>query len=487
MLGGESLYDLLQNSNDSNAALPTASSGERSKGNLAPQTVRTPLGRPSPTSTSKQVPNSFSTVAKIPGQVADSLSSERKEERWLKKDQSSTLLDQRPPILTISKVKNAPRLDMILKTHHVPAISVAFLDQDRASICSRGVRKWGDETLVTESDTWYLSDSPHLGLYISVTISRLVDKGLLSWSSSIYELLPHLQDGIHIDHRQTSLEMLCLHTSGISSKKWRSNKQLWSLVNDEEIGKTQSQEAIVLVYFGQKKVNQSNVSRDNYVNMVAVALVLERVTSKPLNELFTTEVFVPLGMKDTSFWPENKLASHDSTDILRVWLHQPRRGDAITSPDPVTADPLTTLSARQKMLCGLLCTTSSDLCKLLHFYCYNPVLQNDRATEGARLLSCVEFDRLSLQKAQTPKGGTYTLGGLRLDRDSKASIQRFYWINFGQNSAFFMYLQPSTARAFVALLNIGGESIWPAMKELQEFGEAFVAGTTTVSQSLFSD
>jgi hypothetical protein len=122
-----------------------------------------------------------------------------------------------PPNLTpwqLTPEQLISSVEAILKLDKAPSIGIAMISPRGRQVVVKGVRKYGTTTPVTQNDQFVI------GLVSSVmtatVLGRFIDRGLLSWSSTLAEALPEYSNVINPGHHNTTLAMLGSHHSGIT-------------------------------------------------------------------------------------------------------------------------------------------------------------------------------------------------------------------------------------------------------------------------------
>ncbi|MET3132068.1 CubicO group peptidase (beta-lactamase class C family) [Oxalobacteraceae bacterium GrIS 1.11] len=181
----------------------------------------------------------------------------------------------------------------------VPAVGVIVMrDGKIAGQAVRGVRRNDGKISVRQDDVWLIGST---GKVMTVALlARLVERGVLSWSAPLEEMLPDLAQSMDPGYRKLTLVQLLSHRSGLP----RDLKDLPSAEGFFTDQRPLQQQR--LAYIGAALKDKPEVapgSAFSYSNtgfLVAVAIA-ERVTGESYEFLMQKEVFQPLGMDSAGF------------------------------------------------------------------------------------------------------------------------------------------------------------------------------------------
>lgn len=159
-------------------------------------------------------------------------------------------------------------------------------------IGAAGVRKSGNKQPITINDLLHLGSCTKA--ITATMIARMVQRGELSWETTILEGLPNLKKKIHSDYHAVTIEQLLKHTAGVPANG------PWHLQLRKPINK--KREAIIVQCLKEaprskpgKKYLYSNVG---YMIAGVIAAKKKRTTWE---ELVAKEVFGPLNIKSAGF------------------------------------------------------------------------------------------------------------------------------------------------------------------------------------------
>jgi uncharacterized protein YbbC (DUF1343 family)/CubicO group peptidase (beta-lactamase class C family) len=165
-------------------------------------------------------------------------------------------------------------------------------------------------------DTIYDLASLTKPIATATAVMKLVEMGKLKVTDPVAQHLPEF--GVHGKERITVAQLL-LHTSG--------------LIADNPLADyTQGRAAAIAALMRQKLVAEPG-TRFIYsdVGYIVLGLLVEKLSSQPLDRFVTETIFQPLGMTDTGFNPKRELQSRiaptevaEDGTVLRGVVHDPR-------------------------------------------------------------------------------------------------------------------------------------------------------------------
>lgn len=181
----------------------------------------------------------------------------------------------------------------------VPAMGVLTIKDDRVSAeAVRGVRRNDGTDPVRPTDVWHIgSDGKAM---TDTMIARLVDRGVLSWTTPLETMLPELADTMQPQYRTVTLAQLLSHHSGLPHDI-ADEKALQALMWDQKGTLTQQRYAYVARALRDAPVGPAGEFNYSNTGLLIGAVIAERATGKSFEELMREEVFRPLGMNHVGF------------------------------------------------------------------------------------------------------------------------------------------------------------------------------------------
>ena len=193
-------------------------------------------------------------------------------------------------------------LTEISEHHDVPSVAAAVVvDGELRAAGAIGVRKRGDDTPVTVNDKYHIGSCTKA---MTATLAGiLVERGLLSWETSLREVFPKLD--IHPGYQPVTLKQLLSHTAGMPAftDSEAEDPELVNLVFGADDTPMNDRLEVVVPELLRREPRTPPGSTFEYSNMgyVTAGAMFERVTQTPFETLLQTEVFTPLGLTSAGF------------------------------------------------------------------------------------------------------------------------------------------------------------------------------------------
>jgi CubicO group peptidase (beta-lactamase class C family) len=146
---------------------------------------------------------------------------------------------------------------------------------------------------VTVDDKWHIGSNTKV---MTATFAGIfVERGLVTWDTTIEEVFPELQGEIHSEFLDVRLEELLSHTAGISNNLAETPFWATAWENDAPIAE-QRESWLPQLLSLEPDASRGTFSYSNSGYVVAGAM-LERLTGESWENLMRQELFRPLGMK----------------------------------------------------------------------------------------------------------------------------------------------------------------------------------------------
>ena len=173
-----------------------------------------------------------------------------------------------------------------------------------------GVRSLNDSTPVSRSDLWNIgSDGKAM---TAVMVARLVDRGVLSWESTIAGVLPDLAGDARPEYRAITLLQLLTHTSGLP-ENIRDEDALNSVFyNESSANLSERRREYIARALQDKPVRRAGKFSYSNTGFLIAAFMAETASKETFESLMRDEVFTPLGMASAGFGqtPAGQTAGH---------------------------------------------------------------------------------------------------------------------------------------------------------------------------------
>ena len=263
--------------------------------------------------------------------------------------------------------------------YDLPAMGGAIVDSSGLrAMAVAGVRKRGEPAEATVDDLWHIgSDTKAM---TATMIAALVEKGTLSWASTIGGVFPRLLLPAAV--KGITLLQLLTHRAGLpANAEWGDISHAGSLVQQRRAAVGRLDAAKLL------SVPGTAFSYSNWGYVVAGAMA-EQATGKSYEELMKAIVFDPLQMRSVGYG-----AAGTRGGLEQPWGHT-AKGQPLQADNPPVMAPA-----------GCVHCSLADWGKFIS--------DQLRGTEGKpALLRPESYARLH----SAPDGGNYALGWLALDR-----------------------------------------------------------------------
>lgn len=181
----------------------------------------------------------------------------------------------------------------------VPAMGVlVMIDGKVAGEAVRGVRRNDGTDAVKLDDVWHIgSDAKAM---TATMIARLVERGVLSWTTPLEQMLPELVAVMHPQYRSVTLLQLLSHHTGLPAGL-DDGKIAWRISDMGGLSLSQRRLAYIKGELQDAPVGPTTDFNYSNIGYIVAAVVAERVTGVSYENLMRRDVFLPLGMKHVGF------------------------------------------------------------------------------------------------------------------------------------------------------------------------------------------
>ena len=277
-----------------------------------------------------------------------------------------------------------------------------------------------NQKMATNAIFWIASQSKPM---TAVSLMMLVDEGKISVNDPVDKYLPEFRGQMVVAERDENrcllvkpsqpitIANLLSHTSGLP---FRSNLEVLTLDHLPLADRVRSYAMTPLDYHPGSEYRYSNAGINT------AARIIEVVSGEPFHEFISKRLFEPLGMVDTTFWP-------DDQQVARLAVSY-RPGEGGEGLQATTVDqlryPLTNRRDRYAMPAGGLFSTANDLSR---FY---RMLAGGGHFDGKDYLSAASVEALTSK--QTPDklasqyGFGFSTGGNRFGHGGAYSTNSYY-------------------------------------------------------------
>ena len=320
-------------------------------------------------------------------------------------------------------------LETIRDKHKLPALAVAVVvDGKVVAINAVGVRRHGADTKVTPLDKFHIGS---VTKSMTATVAAmLVEKGTISWTTTIGKTFPEFAKDIHPDYQAVTLEQLLANRGGVPGKP---PQALW-LKAWQATGAPAEQRLAFVKGVLAREPEATPGTKYIYSNQgyTIAGVMLEKASGKTWEELMRTMLFEPLGMASTGFGAPASMGKVD-----QPWGHtKGTTGIKPVPPGPAADNPLAISPA------GAVHCSVGDLARYAVFH-----MAGERA--GNRLLKSDSFKKL-----HQPVGDDYALGWVVTERKWAGGRALTHT---GSNTMFYVvvWMAPEKNIAIIVASNIG--------------------------------
>jgi CubicO group peptidase (beta-lactamase class C family) len=320
-------------------------------------------------------------------------------------------------------------LETIRAKHKLPSLAAAVVvDGKVVATNAAGVRRYGTAVKVTPEDKFHIgSDTKSMTATVA---GMLVEKGKISWTTTIAESFPEFVNDIHSDYRSATLEQLLANRGGVPGKP---PSAVW-MKAWQATGTPAEQRLVFIKGILEREPEAKPGTKYIYSNQgyTIAGVMLEKASGKTWEELMRTMLFEPLGMTSAGFGAPASVGQVD-----QPWGHT--KGTAGIKPVPPGpgADNPAAISPAGAVHCSL-----GDLAKYAIFH-----MAGERG--ASKLLKAETF-----RKLHAPVGGDYALGWVVTERKWAGGRALTH---SGSNNMFYVvvWMAPEKNSAVIIASNIG--------------------------------
>lgn len=230
----------------------------------------------------------------------------------------------------------ASLLEPIREKYDLPALAAAVIvDGKTAAWGATGFRRYGTDVKVTSEDKFHIGSCTKA--MTATLVAMLVDRGKLSWDTTLAQALPELAEDMHPDYRAVTLRHLLAHRAGSapSDRSWPEGKSFMDMHNLPGSA-TEQRLAYARMMLAQKPEAKPG---EKYVYSNAgysiLGLIAERTMNKPWETLMREMLFEPLRMGSAGFG-----AMGAPGGIDQPWQHRMEDGKLLQiEPGPLSDNP----------------------------------------------------------------------------------------------------------------------------------------------------
>ncbi|PGH07934.1 hypothetical protein AJ79_06142 [Helicocarpus griseus UAMH5409] len=238
-------------------------------------------------------------------------------------------------------------LEAIREKYNLPGLAAARYRDSGLIKSAVGLRKVDDPTKLKATDTFHLGSNTKA--MTGTLIGILVDQGCLDWNLTLPKALPELAPILSEGHRETTIEMLGAHRTGIQDDTSQ-DKEFLERLYDPSLSPTEGRRLWLSRLLSKDPVGVPSEYFYDNANYLILGHIIEKYTGhgSSWEEIIAEQLFKPLDMKcGFGSPPESSITSVDNP-----WGHlvnspsdvpTPVGGPLIRRDNPPTLGPAGTV------------------------------------------------------------------------------------------------------------------------------------------------
>ncbi len=216
--------------------------------------------------------------------------------------------------LLITRPVAAEGLQQQLEALHaksdVPAIAVALAVGDEVELAAVGLRRADGEETVEVGDAWHIGSCTKA--VTALLAGRLVDRGVLTWETTVADVLDHLPASVGSQARGLTLKQLLSHTTGLPGRE--ADGIVLPIGRIQELMENPfpaQRRAAAMAVLSLEPVAKSG-EQWGYLNggYIVASVMLEAAAGEPFEELMQRAVFEPLNITSAGWGPPAEVRGH---------------------------------------------------------------------------------------------------------------------------------------------------------------------------------
>jgi len=365
-----------------------------------------------------------------------------------------------------------PRMQKLVDGHKIAGAVTLVARKGRiVSLQSAGYANLENQTPMRDDNLFWIASMTKP--VTSLTVMMLQDEGKLSIDDPVEKYLPEFAGQLLVSEksadkmilvkpaRAITIKDLLMHTSGLVSK---------SPLDKDALDKLTLRESVITYALSPLQFEPG--SKWSYCNpgMTTLGRIVEVVSGMPFASFMDKRIFKPLGMKDTTFWPNRAQLKRLATAYKNT-----ADGKAL---EPVTIAFLTEPYSNRKRMAlpaGGLFSTAGDLAKLYL------MLLNGGEMDGKRCISEEALTQMTtIQSGDLKCSFTEGMGmglGFHIVREPTGVTAMLSPGTFGHGGAFGTqgWIDPKQEMIYILLIQRAGLKNGDASEMRQVFQETAAA------------
>lgn len=187
-----------------------------------------------------------------------------------------------------------------LEKYDIPAMAVLTVNKDIiVEEAVVGKKVYAQDESVEESDLWNIGSVTKS--MTSTLAAIMVDKGFLTWETTIQEIFPEFSNDMQEQYKNATLIELLSHTSGLPDD----SDELWEEYVDEEDDLITQRYEFSYEALAYESEYLKGAYLYSNINYVVAAAILEKVSGISFENLIKTYLFEALSMANTQVGTDN--------------------------------------------------------------------------------------------------------------------------------------------------------------------------------------
>ena len=349
-------------------------------------------------------------------------------------------------------------LETVRSKYLLPGLVAARIPANASKAVTQvvGVRKQGNDTLITPNDIFHLGSLTKAMTATLIAILINDPTNNLTWDTTIPKALPEILN-LSPGYRNATLAMLGSHFAGVNdSRLLETDFESWAIIRNETVSPITGRRLVAEKALSAPPSTNpgSNYEYSNAGYMILGHLIDTHVCGG-WEKFIQRSLWRPLGMARCGFGPapQRTLESIDNP-----WPHSPGNPAVPVRPDRLSDNP-PALGPAGTVHCDV-----PSYAKFLSFH-LGGLLGRD-----SPLLNATDFKRLHTPYLGPRKNATiassYTSGGWIVKSDSR--VNGTYLLHDGSNGFNYAYavVAPGVNESYFTATNVGGEGARIGLNEV---------------------
>ena len=195
-----------------------------------------------------------------------------------------------------------PILEPVRRKYDLPALAAAVIVDDKtAAWGAAGFRRYSTDIKVTSDDKFHIGSCTKA--MTATLVAMLVDRGKLSWDTTLSKALPELAEEMHPGYKAVTIRHLLAHRAGLppSSRSWPKGKSFMDMHNLPGSATEQRLAYAKMMLAQEPEAKLGEKYTYSNAGYAILGLITERAMDKPWEDLIKEMIFEPLRMTSAGF------------------------------------------------------------------------------------------------------------------------------------------------------------------------------------------